>query len=388
MGGAERQMLELAKGLPRDRFSVEFVVFGTQGATAAEAVGAGFPVHVLGAARPPGGHRVMAPLRAARIAWRFVRVVRRRRYDVVDGWLFYGYTIAALSRPVSRVPVVVAGRRSLSRFKRRHGPIARLADVIARSWSDAIVANCAAVADDVATFEGLRRDRIAVIRNGVAPAVPSSVDERRRLRTAWRAEDPAVVVIGCIAAFRGVKGHDLLLRVTASLRTSTETPIRLVLIGDGGLRRTLERQVADLGLADDVVFHGEVADARSLYDAIDIVVQASREEGLPNALLEAAAAGRAIVATAVGGTPEIVSDGVTGLLVPSDDVEPMRLALRTLVDDRELRHRLGVAAERHVLTTFGMDQMVAGFATLYESLVAASNHRRDARRFTRGDVME
>ena len=95
---------------------------------------------------------------------------------------------------------------------------------------------------------------------------------------------------------------------------------------------------------------------------------------MPNALLEGAAAGRAIVATAVGGTPEIIPDGVTGLLVPSDDVDALRRALRTLVDDGELRHRLGVAAV-FIPTTFGMDQMVAGFATLYELLVATSNHR-------------
>ena len=100
----------------------------------------------------------MAIPRAAGILWRFVRVVRRRRYDIVDGWLFYGYSMAALSRPVSRLPVVVAGRRSLSQFKDRHGPFARAADAIAKRWSDAIVANCDAVADDVAAYEGLPRE--------------------------------------------------------------------------------------------------------------------------------------------------------------------------------------------------------------------------------------
>lgn len=384
MGGAERQMLELAKGLPSDRFDVEFVVFGSQGATAEEALAAGFPVHVLGAARPPGSHRLMAVPRAAGILWRFVRVVRRRRYDIVDGWLFYGYSMAALSRPVSRLPVVVAGRRSLSQFKDRHGPFARAADAIAKRWSDAIVANCDAVADDVAAYEGLPRSRITVIRNGVAPGVPSSTDDRRRWRAAWDADDPRVVVIGCIGALRNSKGHDVLLRAVAGLSALTATPIRLVLIGDGPLRPSLERQASDLGISDLVAFQGEVADARPLYGAIDIVVQASNEEGLPNAVLEGAAAGRAIVATAVGGTPEIVLDGVTGLLVPPGDADALAAGLRTAVDDPIARQRWGDAARAHALTTFAMDRMLSEFAALYTALVLASRvgraHRPARRR--------
>lgn len=378
MGGAERQMLELAKGLPAERFNVEFVVFGSQGATADEALGAGFPVYVLGAARAPGSHPLMAVPRAARILWRFVRVVRRRRYDIVDGWLFYGYAMAALSRPLSGLPVVVAGRRSLSRFKDRHGPFARTADAIARRWSDSIVANCDAVAVDVAAYEGLPRRRIAIIRNGVAPAVPSSPEERRRVREAWGADDPRIIVIGCIGALRDGKGHDVLLRAIATLSTETETPIRLVLIGNGPLRPGLERQAADLGVSGVVIFHGEVADARPLYDAMDIVVQASNEEGLPNALLEGAAAGRAIVATAVGGTPEIVLDRVTGLLVPPDDADALSAGLRTMVGDPILRQRFGDAACAHVLTTFDMGRMVSEFASLYEDLVISAR-RRSAR---------
>jgi glycosyltransferase involved in cell wall biosynthesis len=145
------------------------------------------------------------------------------------------------------------------------------------------------------------------------------------------------------------------------------------------LQGALERQAADLGLTETVVFDGEVPDARPLYDAIDIVVQASSEEGLPNALLEGAAAGRAIVATAVGGTPEIVIDGVTGLCVAPDDATALRDALRTLIDDATLRERLGEAAQRHVLTTFGMERMVSEFAGLYESLVLASRRGRSGR---------
>jgi glycosyltransferase involved in cell wall biosynthesis len=370
MGGAERQMLELARRLPRDRFQVEFVVFGRQGPTAEEAEALGFTVHRLGVARSAGGPRVLAIVRGWRILWRFIRLVRRRRYDIVDGWLFYGYAMAALSRPLSRVPVVVAGRRSLSGFKARHGPVARLADAVADRWSDAIVANSDAVADDVASREGIDRGRITVIRNGVEPASAPDREAVRRLRDAWGAGSPGTVVIGCVAAFRAVKGHDLLLRAFAELGTGPSPRVTLVLIGDGELRDPIERRIAQLGLGGSVILHGEVADARSTYGALDIVVQASSEEGLPNAMLEAAAAGRGIVATAAGGTGEIVRDGLTGLLVPIDDAAALSAAMRRLVEDPILRESLGEGARRHVLATFGMDRMVAEFAALYSGLVA------------------
>jgi glycosyltransferase involved in cell wall biosynthesis len=309
--------------------------------------------------------------------WRFIRVVRRRRYDIVDGWLFDGYTIAALTRPWSRVPVVVAGRRSLSRYKRRsHGPLRRLADRLARRWTDAIVANSEAVARDVVAVEGVEPDRVLVIRNGVEPAVPLGPDERAARRAAWRVGPEAPpVVLGCIGAFRDVKGHDVLLDAVAALPAAGRDGWRLVLIGDGERHAAIERRIAELGLGGSVVLAGQLDDARTVIGALDVVVQASREEGLPNALLEGAAAGVAIVATAAGGTDEIVLDDVTGLLVPVDAPTALAAALARVIDDPALRTRLGEAAARHVAEAFAMDRMVDAFAALYGDLVAEAGSR-------------
>ena len=106
------------------------------------------------------------------------------------------------------------------------------------------------------------------------------------------------------------------------------------------------------------------------------MVQASSREGLPNALLEAAASGRAIVATAAGGSGEIVLDGQTGLLVPVEDPVALVRALDRLVSDADLRERLGNAAREHVAATFAMDRFVAEFARLYEEQAALKNVQR------------
>ena len=117
-------------------------------------------------------------------------------------------------------------------------------------------------------------------------------------------------------------------------------------------------------------------DPEPLYAAFDIVVQASSREGLPNALHEAGAAGRAIVATAAGGSGEIVLDGRTGLLTPVADRTELVRALHILVSDPDLRERLGLAARQHVAATFSMDRFVAEFAQLYEEQAASKNVRR------------
>ena len=122
--------------------------------------------------------------------------------------------------------------------------------------------------------------------------------------------------------------------------------------------------------------HGSEPNPEPLYDGFDIVAQASSREGLPNALLEAGAAGRAIVATDAGGSGEIVLDGRTGLLVPTQDSAALGTALDRLVFDSDLRDRFGSAAREHVARMFGMDRFVAEFVALYEEQVAAKKVRR------------
>jgi glycosyltransferase involved in cell wall biosynthesis len=369
IGGAERQQLALAEHLPRDRFAVEFIVLGERSANARAAEALGVPVHVLGSARRATSPLPVFALRAAGRVAAYLRTVRRGHYDIVDAWLYHAYALAALTRPVSGAPILIAGRRSLSAYKRRFGPLERILDGLARRSADVIVANSAAVVEDVVAREGIARSRLRLIRNGVVPAPELSAERRAELRAGWGVA-PDALVIGCIANPRPGKGLELLVRIMGDLRAEGRA-VHLVVIGEGPLRPTLEAQIAAAGLERVVILPGAVPDARPLYGAFDVVVQASEAEGLPNALLEAAAAGRAIVATAAGGTSEIVEDGRTGSLVPVGDEPALRLALARMLDEPDLRARTGDAAREHVLTTFGLERMVAETAALYEELARA-----------------
>jgi glycosyltransferase involved in cell wall biosynthesis len=145
----------------------------------------------------------------------------------------------------------------------------------------------------------------------------------------------------------------------------------VVLVGDGPLRPAAERYVRDHGLGDRVIFSGMRRDVASILAVSDIFVLASRYEGLPLAIIEAMMAGLPVVATRVGGVAELVEDGVTGLIVPPRDGEALTRALRRLLADPELRHRMGMAGRERALRDFAEDRMARETQKLYEELLGA-----------------
>jgi glycosyltransferase involved in cell wall biosynthesis len=364
-GGAERQMMELALGLPKDRFAVEFLSMIGAGPLDDEVRAAGIEVRHVGARHLHTSGVLERGVGRARKIGAFVSEVRQRRYDVLDAWIYPLDALAVLTRPITRVPVVISGRRNMlphESFRAASG----LVDRVVRRGTDVVVANSEAAAAYAIAMHHTDPRRVRIIRNGVRRSGPASAAERLAARAAVGAAEDDVVV-GCVANLRPEKRHDLLL--AAFGRVLSERPaLRLVLVGDGPCRSDIERQVVSLGIGPRVHLCGNVLDARPLYPALDIVVQASDTEGMPNAMLEAAAAGRAIVATAAGGTVEIVVDGDTGLLVPVGDLDALAQGIRRLATDQGLRTGLGAAARARAEEAFGMDRFIREFAELYQTL--------------------
>lgn len=370
-GGAERQMLLLAEGLSREGFLVDFICLKDRGeyAERAEAAGARVRVLDLKGKRESG---LPLPIYIAYLSWKVLRFVAMTagRYDVVDAWLYHAYAICTMTRFLTRPKAMLSGRRSLSDFKVRFNPMEGIADAVARRETDVFVANSAAVKEDVVQREGLAAGRVRVIHNGVQPIDPLPVEDRARLRLAWGA-GPDTIVVGCVANYKLFKGLELLVRAIARLAAEPGAPeVRLVLVGEGRLRAELEELRTEFAMEQIVILHGSEPEARSVYGAFDIAALASEAEGLPNVVLEAAAAGLPVVATDAGGTREIISNGKTGLLVPVGDEDAMVAALDRLRRDATERARLGDAARVDVLKRFATDRMVAAFAALYRELAA------------------
>lgn len=359
-GGAERQMVILAGALPSALFEVRFLVLSERGPLAEQAEAVGARVDLLGLRQ-----RDCVPLRPQCLG-AAVRALRRYRVltadvDIVDAWLVPAMIFAMLAQPLVRVPTLLGGRRSLGDLYRSKPAYRRVAAAAAARRMDAIVANSRTAAAEAITQDRVAPGRVHVIPNAVLPAVSSPAD-RLRYRTGWGFSEGQLVA-GCVANYKAEKGLRLLLDVAARLREHVPE-FRVVIVGDGPLRGELEAEIRHRQLETIVRLHGTEPDARLIYSAFDLYVQASETEGLPNVILEAAAAGLPIVATAVGGTTEIITAEKNALLVESGDGAGMARAIGRMAADPLLRARLGRAA-RDRATDFSAERLVQATSSLY-----------------------
>jgi glycosyltransferase involved in cell wall biosynthesis len=206
-----------------------------------------------------------------------------------------------------------------------------------------------------------------LIPNGI-PTDEYAPDPDRRVQ--WRQAhgiEPHATVLVHVGRFAPPKNHALL--VEAFAQVCADAPLYLLLVGGGELENAVREQVAGLGLQGRVRFLGIRADVADILRASDMFVLSSRVEGNPLSVMEAMAAGLPVVSTAVGGVPELVREGVTGLLVPSEDAGALAQAMQALVDDPVRRQAMGAAARQHAVAHFDIRHTVRGYEQLYESLL-------------------
>lgn len=208
-----------------------------------------------------------------------------------------------------------------------------------------------------------------------APLIPNGIptdeyapDPERRAR--WRAAhgiEPEAVIITHVGRFAEVKNHELL--VNAFARLQLRKPLYLLLVGGGELEENVRQQVEQLGLRECVRFLGVRADVPDILNASDIFALSSKWEGNPMSVQEAMASGLPVVSTAVGGVPELVQDGETGLLVPPADVDAFAQALQQLADHPEQRRLMGTRARQHAQLHFDIRRTVQQYEALYLHLL-------------------
>ncbi len=208
---------------------------------------------------------------------------------------------------------------------------------------------------------GVPPEKIAMIHNGIDTAPFDSATPSL--------EQTGAPVAGIVGRLSREKNVDVFLRAAAEVLRQLPSA-SFVVVGTGPEREPLERLAAELGIADRVRFLGRRDDIPNLLASLDVVVSASRQEGLPILLLEAMASGRAIVATTVGEVPAAIENGVSGLLVAPDDAGALASAICQVLSDKELQRRLGSAARQRVQTEFSCDRMIRSYLRLYESAIA------------------
>lgn len=296
-------------------------------------------------------------------AWRLARVCRERQIDIIDAHSARAHAIGMLSRLFYKKPRLIVHRRVESLFRPTLGN--RLKYLSGRV--DRFVAISSAIGDQLER-SGVPRDAIRVVRSAVAtPPIANRVESRQRLVES-NDIDPGHTLIGTASALTSEKDIPTFLRALARL-VAEGLPVSAVIAGDGKDRASLESLARELGIERRARFLGFRDDVPDILAGLDMFVLASRSEGLGTILLDAQHAGATVVGARSGGIPEIIVDGVSGLLFPPGDDAALADALRRLATDSTLRMTLAIQGRQHALKEFSVDRMVTGNYAVYWELL-------------------
>jgi L-malate glycosyltransferase len=364
VGGSQTHLVQVLRLLDRRRFEPMLCCLTGRGA-------------LLDAARATGATVVSADLRGLKSpaslsgVGRLARFMRRERLDVVHNYLLRANVVGTVAARLARVPVVLASKRGCHA---RHG-LELLGARLSNRLADCVTTNAGAVRAFVHDNEGCPLEKMVVIPSGVdtdrfAPLAAGDYKARLGLR----ADQP---VVGIVTRMRVRKGLEEFLRAVAMVREQ-RPEIQAAVVGEVELDAAIGELVEQLGLRDHLHLLGRRTDMPEVLSAFDVFVLSSHDEGMSNAILEAMAMERAVVATDVGGTGEVVQHERTGLLVPARDPTPLAAAIARLLAAPPDAAAMGARGRAVVVERFSARAMVQQMEALYARLLAARGVRMPA----------
>jgi glycosyltransferase involved in cell wall biosynthesis len=355
-GGSQKALVGLLTRLDRGRFEPAVACLKNGGTPlAGELRSAGIPVFDLSFT---GRRRISGFVR-------FYALLETLRPAILHAWLFHAVLVSRIAARMAGVPIVISARRNVN----LGSPLRERVNRLTAALDDRVIA----------VSEAARR--VEILRGGVPPektvVIPNGVDPLAFGRPTPQAAErvrgslglpPQSILIGYVGRLHPSKGVDDLLRAFASV-VRRFPRARLLLAGEGEERWRLEQLSSETGLAGAVFFLGDRRDVPFLLQGLDVFVMPSREEGMPNAVIEAMAAGLPIVATSAGGTQELIEHGCSGLLVTPGDVAGIAESIISLVADRERASTLACEARARASVSYSIGATVRRTEALYEELL-------------------
>lgn len=343
VGGAENQVALLTFCLPSERFEVHLITFSEREGGFRTAL----PDHV----------RYFCMRYRRRFApmgwWRLYRYLRNNRIDILQCHMYHASWPGAIIGRLAGVRVIIVTEHGTDLWQKRWQ------HMIERRVISPLTNFRVAVSEDIRRLriahDGVPANRIGIIENAVATDVPQAEPNR------------PVVVIGSLGRLVFEKDYPTLIRAVRILKENGRQ-VQAVIAGEGKERHTLQELIRSLDLEDQVKLLG-VRPAADFFRDIDLFVMSSRDEGMPVALLEAMAHGLPIVATCAGGIPEVIRDGVDGVLCPIESPELLAQAIATMMDNRQLRCDCAAAARLRVVERYGIEQAGLQWQQLYRDLL-------------------
>ena len=355
IGGAERHLLDLVQGLISLGVDVE-VICPRPGPLTRQLAALNVPLQCIEMVHPWPGDEYLLDRNAVQ---ELGQILRKKRPDVVHSHLYPAHLHASLAAEEVGIPAIV---------HTAHTVIVRPGDALLSYVTAARTIAVSRAAGRLLEDVGVPPERIEVIYNGVGSEhFEQNLEAQQRVRADLNVGSGPIV--GMVSRLSPEKGVDVLLRAVQQA-IQVVSPLTVLIIGDGPQAAELHQLASQSGLNETVHFLGARSDIPVLNRLFDLFVLSSREEACPMALLEAMAAGRAVVATHVGGTPEVVTHDVEGLLVPPDDPEALARALFMLLKEPGRRTAMGAAAHQRVARQFTKERMVHETLSFYQRILA------------------
>ena len=365
-GGTERQAVELLNRLDEKRFETQLAVLGWRGPLRRQIVerfpyATEFPLYGFFNAN------------AVKQLLRLRETMIEKRIAVLHTHDFYSGALGVTAARLGGIRVIAAQRHLRLSERRIHDWGTRYIHRLATR----LLVNAEGIRDHILKMGSVSPGKIVVIHNGLDAPSRNEIDARalrERRRAGLLAElglDAGARVVGCVAGLKPVKGHRHLLEAAAKVMKA-DARVHLVLVGDGELRDGIAAHARWLGIGARTSLLGHREDSAQLAAAFDVAVLASLSEGLPNAVMEAMAAGAPVVATAVGGVPELIEDGKTGFLVPPADSEALAERIEYALSQADLTGLIAMRGRQFIIERFGMERMVAAVEKLYDEIIVSN----------------
>lgn len=369
MGGAENKLWELIERLDPNKYEIMLATVGPGGPLRPQFEKLG--VEIFDFCR----RSAFDPMPF----FKLYRLMKERRVDLVQTTLFWADVIGATAAKLAGVPAILSWETVSHEGDPYHNNLQRRGGYrLAMSCADLIVAVSHEVKQSLVRRRGIPEEKIRVIHYGVdlEQFHPNGQDARLAKRQEI-AVPPDSFMIGIVARLEPWKGHRNF--IDAFAQVAAQFPdVNVVCVGEGSLRPELEALAKAKGLQHRIFFMGVRKDVAQWVNAIDLFVLPSLPgEGLPNVLLEAMACRKPVIATQVGGVPELVKDGENGFLVPSGNIAALRTALEQALRDRERLKLLGKNAQATVEKSFSLQQQISSFEETLDSLYARKAHMLD-----------